>query len=298
MNDATQDSYKLLKKIKDPHFEIDRLHNYSLSLHLGHRDFQLLITDTSSQRCMLLEDYVFYEESSSQQKLEILSQIFDDHHLLLARFWKSITFSWKNKKFSLVPAALYSEKSMSSYLRLNGPFDHDNDKIFTAYHSSGDFVNVFAGEKDIAEFIESTYQDREVTYIHQSSVLLDGALGRLAGVGPGVLLFIDRFSIHIAVYSPGKLRFYNQYPIKKFEDYFKYINLVSKELSLDFRSVPIITYGYMGQNTPHYQALKKNLSGLKMGEKPSDLKFSYVFDEILDHQYFDLFGIYMANCLT
>ncbi len=246
---------------------------------------------------MLLEDYVFYQEKSPQQKLEIISQIFNDHHLLLARFWNSIAFSWKNKKFSLVPAALYSEKSMSSYLRLNGPFDHESDKIFTAYHPVGEFVNVFAGEKNIAEFIETTYQGRKIRFFHQSSILLDAALERLQGNGKGVLLFIDRFSIHIAVFSPNKLDFYNQYPIKKFEDYFKYINLVSQELSLDFRKTPIMTYGYMGRNTPHYQALIKRLGGLKMGQKPSDLKFSYVFDEIHDHQYFDLFGIYLAKCL-
>lgn len=298
MNDELHQAYKLLKKVKDPKFDIDRLHNYSLSLHLGPRDFQLFVTDTEPGRCMLLEDYVFNQECTTQQKLEILHHIFDDHHLLLVGFWKSVVFAWKNRKFSMVPAAIFSDRSISSYLRLNGPFDYEKDHIFTAYHPSGDFVNVFAGEKAIVDFIDQTYKNKPVQYLHQSSVLVEGAREFAGEDGPTVLLFIDRFSLHIGVLTGDSLMFYNQYPIKRFNDYIKYIQLVAKELDLDFNKLPIVVYGYMGQNTPHFEALKKSLGSIGLGRRPGGLKYGYVFDEILDHQYFDLLNIYLARCHT
>jgi hypothetical protein len=258
----------------------------------------MLVTDAESSRCMLLEDYVFNRECSTQEKLEILNHIFEDHHLLLVGFWRSVQFAWKNKKYSFVPASVFSEKSISSYLRLNGPFDYEQDNIFTAYHPTGDFVNVFAGEKAIVGYVDDTYKNKDVKYIHQSSVLVEGSREAVGDKGATIVLFIDRFSLHIIVFSSRNLLFYNQYPIKRFNDYFKYIKLVSKELNMDFTSLPIIVYGYMGQNTPHYQALKKSLGQIGLGKRPGQLKYSYVFDELLEHQYFDLLNIYLAKCQT
>ncbi len=287
-------AYRLLKKIKDPKFEIDRLEYYSLSLHLGQRDFQVMVADTTTNQCLLIEDYVFDQVESNEQKLEIIRHIFDDHHLLKAGFWNSVTVSWKNKKFSLVPSELYSESVVSGYLRMNAPFEPDNDVLFSLPHQNGDLVNVFAGERMIMNFINATYQNTDVHFMHQSSALIDGTL-HLTKENNNIVLYIDRFSFHIIVSNGNKLRFYNQYPIKKFEDYQRFMKLVSKELSLNLQSAHITVYGYLGKNTPHFLELKKHIGMLQLGNRPTNLKFSYVFDEISDHQYFDLFCIYLAN---
>ena len=294
MTDNNSNTYRLLKKIKDPKFDIERLEYYSLSLHLGHRDFQVLIADTTSNQCLLLEDYVFDQLESEAQKLEVLKFIFDDHHLLKAGFWDSVTVSWKNKKFSLVPAELYSENVVSGYLRLNAPFEPDNDVLFSLPHQASGFVNVFAGEKGIMNFINATYQNTEVHYMHQSSALIDGVL-HLSQESSDIILYIDRFSLHVVVSDGDKLRFYNQYPIKKFEDYQRFIKLVSTELKLNLQTAKITVYGYLGKNTPHFDELNKHIGMLQLGDRPNDLKFGYVFDEISDHQYFDLFCTYLAN---
>jgi hypothetical protein len=292
-----KDSFKLLKKIKDPKFEIDRLDYYSLSLHLGKRDFQVLITDTTSNRCMLLEDYVFHKSEPTDVKLKILEYIFDDHHLLMAGFWKSISFSWKNKKFSFVPSEIFSEEAISGYLKLNADLDADGDRVFTSFHPENKFVNVFAGEKSIAGLVESTYPNKEVRFIHQSSVIADGAMEKSKHHDENIIVFVDRFTLHVVVMSKGHLKFYNQFPIVKFEDYLKYIRLVATELNLDLINQPISIYGYLGKKTPHFLALQKKLQSLKFGDRPENMQFSYVFDEITDHQYFDLFSIYLAKCL-
>jgi hypothetical protein len=85
-----QKSFRLLKKIKDPKFEIDRLEYYSLSLYIGQKDFQILITDHETSYVVLLEDYVFDPNLEDTVKKEAIKFIFDDHHLLLANFWRSI----------------------------------------------------------------------------------------------------------------------------------------------------------------------------------------------------------------
>ena len=105
-----------------------------------------------------------------------------------------------------------------------------------------------------------------------------------------VSIYIDRFGLHVLVVNDKRLVFYNQYVIKSFDDYFKYIKMASKDLDFDSYSDTITLYGYLGKNTPHFSKLKSTMSQLILGSRPNNLKFSFVFDEVLEHQYFDLFS--------
>ncbi len=105
-----------------------------------------------------------------------------------------------------------------------------------------------------------------------------------------VVIYIDRFGLHILVVKDNKLLFYNQYVIKKFDDYLKFIRIAGSELDFDLKQDNIKLYGYLGRETPHFNKLKETMTSLNLGSRPDNLNFSYVFDEILEHQYFDLFS--------
>ena len=105
-----------------------------------------------------------------------------------------------------------------------------------------------------------------------------------------IAIYIDRFGMHVLVIDNRQLVFYNQYIIKKFTDYTNYVKMVARELNFDPESSKIKIYGYLGKNTPHFQELKKSLEQLEFGSRPNNLKYNYVFDELMEHQYFDLFA--------
>ncbi len=290
MESIGQKSFRLLKKIKDPKFEIDRLEFYSLSLFLGKRDFHILIRDAELNYCLLLEDYVFAPDIQEHQRKDLLRYIFDDHHLLLANFWKSIQFVIKNRDYTFIPAKLFEEENIAAYLKLNTAFDPQTDEAMLTYHKQLDMVNVFTVPKYIIEMIESIYPGNKPSYIHQSSTLINGLLSINQPEMRDVALYIDRFGLHIMVVYDKKLVFYNQYVIRKFSDYLKYIRLVANELDINLNSTVIQLYGFLGKNTPHFRELKKAIPYLTLGDRPKNFKFGYVFDEIADHQYFDVFS--------
>lgn len=292
-----KESFKLLKTIKNPGFEIDRLDLYNLSLHIGERDFQVLVTDTSNNQVMLVEDYIFPKTTSPINISDILNQIFENHHLLMAGFWDSISVAWKNKMFSFVPENLFSEDMLSGYLRVNATYVPDKDVIFKTLHQHGKYYTVFAGEKEIVDFIHSSYPNIKVKHFHQSDVLIEGLLHINGNKTPNIILFADRFYMHITIFKEGLLHFYNQFPIHNFEDYTRYIDMTAKELQIEFDKQPVTFYGYIGKNTPHYEALNQFISTLESGIRPKGMQFNFVFDELSDHSYFDLFSIYLANNL-
>ncbi len=290
MDRTNQKSFRLLKKIKDPKFEIDRLEFYSLSLYIGLKDFQILITDHETGYVVLLEDYVFDPELKESKKNEVVKFIFDDHHLLLANFWKSINLTIKNRQYSFIPYNLFDEKKASSYLSINTVFDADKDELMLTYHKHLDLVNVFAVPVWVVDLLSGIYPGKRINYIHQSSSLINGVLSQNIEQKRDIAIYLDRFGMHILVIDDRQLVFYNQYIIKKFTDYINYVKMVAKELNFDPESEEIKIYGYLGKNTPHFQELKKDLEQLAFGSRPNNLKYSYVFDELMEHQYFDLFA--------
>lgn len=290
MDRISQKSFRLLKKIKDPKFEIDRLEFYNLSLFIGQSDFQTLITDSETNQCVLLEDYVLDPKLEDAEISALIKFIFDDHHLLLANFWKTINIIIKNRVFTFVPNKLFCEDKISKYLKINSLFNLSQNEVMLTYHEHLDIVNVFCVPKSIVELASKFYPGKKIKFIHQSSSLINGVISINEPGNKDIVIFIDRFGLHILIVNDKKLIFYNQYLIKKFTDYMKFIKIVSNEFKFDPVKDKITLYGYLGKNGPHFKALKKNMPQLTLGNRPENLKFGYVFDEILEHQYFDLFS--------
>jgi hypothetical protein len=258
-------------------------------LQAGFSDIQLCITDSRKNRILLMEDYVMPGVTNQVESVECLDCLFDDHHLLLAGFWNKIKILVKNKRFSLVPKDLFVEENTEDYIRINAPLDDHQHECFHNYYKNLSLVNAFAVSNEVISFIEKTYKSKKIQYFHQSSSLING-FDRIFGDSKDnhVCMYLDRFVLHIAVFKKGKFRFYNQFPVKKFEDYIRYANYVIDELSLDKKKDSFSIWGYLGGNSSHFKILKKNYPTMELGGRPKGLKMGYVFDEIPEHQYFDL----------
>ncbi len=279
--------YKLLKKIKDPKFNIDKLEHYSLSIQLGIRDFQVFIFDTLEKRALLLEDYIFDQAHDASIVLENIKEIIDNHHLLAAGFWKSVTVIFKNRKFVLVPEQFYVKEQAFTYLKYNHTIN-SGDTVFSIHHKNA-FVSVFAAEKKYTEFFRTMYPNKKVKFLHQSSPLINGT----RKLSPETfLMYVDRFNLHLGVTRNGNLHYYNQFQIKKMEDFTRYLKLVASDLNINLSQTKIQAYGFLGQNTPQYKYLKQHIPQISLGNRPKGINFGYVFDEIGDHQFFDVFSLY------
>ena len=173
--------------------------------------------------------------------------IFDDHHLLLANFWKSINLVIKNRTFSFVPKSLFEETNISSYLKAHTVFDSSKDEIMLSYHKQLDMVNIFSVPKSLVELTSIVYPGKKVRFIHQSSSLINGVLAKNELGQKDIAIYIDRFGLHIILVNDKNLVFYNQYIIKKFDNYIKYIRMVANELQFDLLNDRISLYGYLGE---------------------------------------------------
>jgi hypothetical protein len=279
-------TYKLIKKVKDDLLDEELLHTYSLILQIGARDLQFLVADAAN-KALLLEDYVFSEVEDQNQHNRVVEDLLEAHPLATAGFWKSVTICFKHNKFVQVPESLFVPEAQAEYLALNAVLDPSTE-AYEHCHADG-IVTVFAIQKSLQDFFQKTYQRTGVRFVHQSAALIKGT-SAINQAGLPVFLYVDRFKLHVLFHQDQRLVYYNQFPIKQFSDYVKYIVMVMSVLGLDQQKNGILLWGYIGQNSPHYEEFIKYIKNVSFGGRPATLKFGYVFDEVQDHHYFDLFS--------
>jgi hypothetical protein len=290
---ATATSYKLIKRVKDEKFDLDKLQQYNLLINSGVRDFQVGVIDTEDGRVLFFEDYVLGETKDHTEHLEAVKALFDSHELLQAGFWKEAIIGIKNTKFVQVPAALFSDTAVADYLKFNAKVEAD-EVVMYSRSSVTDAVTVFAVHKGLHDLLLSYYKNVPVKFVHQSHAIISGCLAFAKSNTP-LYIYVDRFKLHILCLRNNKLTYYNQFIIKQFSDYVKYIMLVMKSMNMDQDNSQVVLWGYIGKNSPHYQEFIKYVRNVSFGGRLGHLKFSFLFDEIQEHHFFDLFSLSLGR---
>jgi hypothetical protein len=288
-------NYRLIKKVRDDRFDEELLHQYDLLIQTGPKDFQLAVIDCKDNRLLVLEDYAMGNVQSHSELITALKELFDAHALLKAGFWKEVKIAIKNNKFCQVPASLFDETYAGDYLRLNAQVDEPNQKILFCENQSCGSVTVFSVQDDLHEWLSSIYQNTAHHFFHQACSLIEGVVHQSKKNTNPLCIYVDRFKLHILLSKESKLIYYNQFPIKQFSDYVKYIMLVLNSLNMDQQTSEVILWGYIGKNSPHYQEFIKYIRNVTFGERSTHLKFSYLFDEVQEHHFFDLYSLSLVK---
>jgi hypothetical protein len=296
---STSLGYKLIKKIKDDRFDEDHIHQYDLLIQLGVKDLQIGIVDTADSRLLYFEDYVFGDLTSHEELLRLFQTLFESHPLLLAGFWKCVKISIKSQKFVQVPAALFLPEAASEYLRFNAALEPEREELCYTYSENGEIITVFVVQRDLQAWLRKLYTHSTVYFSHQSAALIDGYLFYAAHDQPSRLyVYVDRFKLHLISVNEGRLIYYNQFVIKHFSDYVKYIMLVLQGLGMNQETSQVALWGYIGKNSPHYLEFIKYVRNVSFGGRPAFLKFGYIFDEMQEHHFYDLFSLHLYKPTT
>lgn len=288
---------KQIRKTRDSQrFNIDHLQEYTLHLLIGLHDFQLCVIDTRKNRVLLLEDYILQGTDTPEGHAHALDQIYEQNHLLHAAFWKEVKVGVKNRQFSLVPQSLFDEKEKEIYLQLNADFDPEQDKCKFYKHTQSKISTAFGIPKYLLKYLKNKYPNGNLRVFHHSNAILEGLMKMDdQSRQKGLHVFIDRFYLHLAVARQGRLEYFNTFHIRSSEDYIKYMLGVMQNLKMDQHAAKVMVWGFIRPQSNHYKFLNKYARNMAFGHRPSHLKMSYEFDELGDHQYFDLFNLFLCD---
>jgi hypothetical protein len=289
-------AHTLRVQAKAERFDVEDLHNYALSLQVGIRDLQLAVTNRSDNSLMLLEDYTLDGVTSVNTRIEAINKLYHEHTLLEAGFWADVKISTKTHKFALVPKGIFAQEAIWDYLSINCEVRTKSEDVKYYKHIASDSVNVFAADRKLLAWMEETYPAGKVQLVHQGSALIEGIIKYDDHSHEKMMFaYLDQGILHIVVSLKQKVLYYNQFAVRESQDYLRFIMLVFKELELSQKTTKLIVWGAIKQNSPHVELLRKYIRNISFGHRPSYLKTSYEFDEIPEHQYFDLLNIFLCD---
>ncbi|MCX8492118.1 MAG: DUF3822 family protein [Cyclobacteriaceae bacterium] len=284
--------YKLVKKIKDDRFDEERIHQYRLLIQLGVRDFQVAVVASSDQRLLFFEDYVLADLYTHQELMQLVKTLFEEHAILQAGFWMEVKISIKNNKFVQVPTDLFQSDKALDYLNFNARVDPAVETTLYCENTTQDIMTVFAIQSDLHLWLCEIYKNTKLNFFHQSAALIEGISVYSANVSHEPLyIYVDRFKLHILSVQKDKLVYYNQFAITQFSDYVKYIMLVLNGLKMDQQTSEILLWGYIGKKSSHYTEFVKYVRNVTFGSRPENLGFGYMFDEVQEQHFFDLYSL-------
>ncbi|MDF9800434.1 hypothetical protein OKW21_005697 [Catalinimonas alkaloidigena] len=289
-------NFHLVNRIKDTNFSIDDLTHYNLSLLVGRNDFQFCVIDTRENKCLLLEDYELEGIHSTNVLINTLYKLFEGHHLLMAGYWKSVKLAMKNQKFTMIPSHLFSHEHLRDYLKLSTEVDSELDDFYYYQHTHSEAVCVFAAERKIIEKVRSIYPTLTVQVVHHASAFIEGIQShRDFTYYKDLYINIGRNNFSLVVTEDNKLLLYNRFPYQKSEDIVKYTMLTMQEMNMSQQDTKTIVWGNISADSLHFKELYRYIKNISFGARPSYLNFAYMFDEVADHQYFDLYSIYVCE---
>lgn len=278
-------------KIKDTRFSIDYLQDYILLLQAGEREFQLAVIDTKTHRCLLLEHYNFFNVKSKQEYQQLIEALFEDHQLLMAGFWHSVRFAIKNLQFSLIPAALFDKEQLPAYLRLTSSQQQEDVCLYYP-HPRNSIVTVFAAEQHLLGWLNKRYANLKVKVLHHISAFVEGALHYPGQDSePAVFLLLEQGVLTVVISHQAKLLYANLFRCNTAADVLRYLMMLFKEFGLTQATTRVLLWGDLTATSNWYLEIKPYFGNLTFGTRPRALKFNYMFDEVPEQRFFDLFSL-------
>jgi hypothetical protein len=291
--------YKLTNSIKDTtRFETDHLAKYHLSFQINFEIFRICVIDSESNRCLLLEDYSFQNIYSTSDLLEQLEVLFEDHILIKAGFWKSITVGIKNTQFSLVPESLFEKDYLKEYLSLNTTLDKEPGEEYHFFKQKHvEAVNIFATNERLTAWFNNMYPLKQIRYVHHSAPMIEAIMLQKDNLKNehSIFVLVEQHFLTIVVKQGKKLIFCNSFTFNTSEDFVYFILFVFDQLSLNPEQCPVIIFGEITHDSESFSKLYKYIRRLSFGTKPDLVRFGYQFDELFDHRYFDLYNMHLCQ---
>ncbi len=285
---------RITHRINDPSLDINRLSQYGLFFSVEDKNLRVVVIDETQKKCMLLEDYRFSGANTRSDVVAQLNAILENHLVLRAGYWKDIILIARNGCFALIPDDFFDAMLLHTYLELY-PNNLDNTEIRSFFHSKRKYHSIFRIETEFVDWSRKAYPNKEIKVLHQSDAFLEGALQE-NHEGNNIFVYVESKYMNMTILQNDNLLLHNRYYYQSPQDFVYFILFAIDELQLDAETCQVKLYGEISKDSGIYNLLQKYVLNVEFGKKPASLSFSHVFDEVIDHRYFDLYNAY--HCLN
>ncbi len=258
-----------------------------LSMQAGPDGFLVCVIDTKTSKFIALQSYPF----SSRDLSGKISELISGSELLRCNY-RSVSCAVVNGRSTLVPAALYEEEKKNELLGFNFQMDED-EEVFANNLRSVDAKNIFTVPKDLLATLRRSFPNAQM--LHHSTCLVEGVLAAFRNQsGRKLVVHVQPSRFEVLVTSGKELVFYNSFRFQTSEDFIYYVLFVCEQLKLNPENTELVLLGEVERNSALYEILHKYIRHVRFGERSDNFEYSYKFNDLPKHFYFNLFSQYLC----
>jgi len=157
-------------------------------------------------------------------------------------------------------------------------------------------ATVFAVDQRIVEWFKGIYPNLNLHLLHHTSALIEG-VPRQEGQSrlQSMALFIKNQVVDVLVFDGASLQYCNQFEFESPLEFINYVMVVMQQLELDPNTDKVELWGDINPQSDYFKILYKYIRNISLGKRPTNLNFTFEFDELDEQQYFDVFGLFYCD---
>jgi len=260
-----------------------------LSIQHSQDGFSFCVFDIIRNKYCGIEVYEFQNVSSVIVLNKILREIIQTNDWLKAEFEKTEIII-ESPKSTLVPVALFDHNHVADYLKLNHPPEL-GELIGNDHLRQLDAENIFSLPETLVTTFREYFPGAGIH--HFSSSLIESLLIRHKNLDSNPIVFtnVRKSWLDILVINKGKLKFFNSFRFKEKEDFVYFLIFVFEQLNLNPENIELKLMGEIPKVSPFFELTFKYIRNVGFVERSNGSLYSYIFDEIPGHYYFNLLNL-------
>lgn len=293
------DLFSPIHSYSDPGSDNQKFQDYELNLRISPDALSYCVFDSVAAKFLHLESYDLREPGRNpvipgdhgQWVSTRLSELLEDKLADMAGGHQKcrILLEWGN--VALVPEALYSEDEKAAIFDFNnagGPYPvnelrHDALPGLNAY-------SIYHVPPAVGSLLERFFPGAGLH--HHSTALINGILQKYINLGNDKLLHVNvaRSRVDILRLKGKKLDYFNSFTYNTAEDFMYYLIFVVEQLGLNPESVELIISGEVDKHSSLVDLVMKYIRYVQFVKRNDDFRYSFVFDQLPGHYYYNLFN--------
>jgi len=279
----------LSRSIFDKALESKASKYYRLSIQFSLDGFSFCIYDNSRDKYSALSSWDFRDITSNYSLHQLLKEFIPEQDWLNQSFEKT-TIIFESPVSTLIPEPLFDKANLKHYLRFNHHLE-DSEIVKNDYLPLLDAENIWAIPQNLNDLLIDTFPEASV-HNHASS-LIESLLqqNKNRDAGESIFVNIRKNWFDIIVLKENNLVLFNSFKYRTKEDFIYFLIYVMEQLRLNPEKTDVTLMGEILKISSVYEITYKYVRNINFIRRPNNYQFSYVFDDIPEHFYFNLINL-------
>lgn len=266
----------------DEGFDVDKSKDYRLTIQFSLGGLSFAFFDMKSNTIVGTEFYQSDSLSNGEEVFAAIERILESKRMN-GKQLHSVVCIVEDRVNALVPKPLFDEARISQYLDFAFQLSSES-KILTDKVKKADAVNVYALPQVLFSRLSAKWP--HVSFVHASSLFLNGLLGHDDPARAGVYVCVRNRNFDLLIKVDGRLQFFNNFKFNTKDDFIYFLLFALEQNQLSGMDAIVLFSGLVMPASEIVSLCSRYVKEIRFIGNDRSIKVAPAVEEVPFHYYF------------